>query len=255
MSNLTRSLVVRADDAGSAIGANRAIRDCVRAGIVTAVGFMAVGPYFSDAVTSLRDELSTVDVGVHATLNAEWTTTRWGPVSRRETVPSLIDASGFLHAHPRDLQNRLVLEEIIAEIRAQIKTVRASGMDPYYLDTHMGIDRLPGVGAALVALAEQEGLQFTARAPDQVPIDSRQGPGEAGAEWIKQILRLQHGRYQLVTHPGSDTPDLQQFVHSGLEPGQIARERASETRALCSPDFRRALVDAGVRLVRFSDPA
>jgi len=246
MPDSIRYLTVRADDAGSAAGANRAIRETLRAGVVTAVGFMAVAPAFADAVALLSGELGNADVGVHATLTAEWDSVRWGPLSPRAEVRSLVRDDGTLPVHAGALAERFLVAEAVTEIRRQIHTVRATGLRPSYLDTHMGIDRLPGMAEALARLADEEGLRFTARQPDWVPYRA------GGDGWLEAILQLPPGRYQLITHPGTDSADLQSFIHAGLAPGQIARERAAETRLLCAPEFRQALVGAGIRLVRFS---
>jgi predicted glycoside hydrolase/deacetylase ChbG (UPF0249 family) len=246
MSDSGRRLIVRADDAGSAVGANRAIREALRTGVVTAVGFMAVAPAFADAVATLRDELDQADVGVHATLTAEWDGIRWGPLSPRAQVPSLVAADGNFPPHPRELQEVCRPNEAVLEIRRQIHAIRDAGLKPVYLDTHMGIDRLPSMTPALTQLAREEGLLFVARDPEWVPYSA------GGSEWLPALRTLSPGRYQLITHPGSDTPDMRAFIHAGLHPGQVARERGAETRLLCSSEFRRELQRADVQLVRFS---
>lgn len=249
MSTSPRLLVIRADDAGSAPGANRAIRDALRAGTITAVGFMAVAPAFAEAAEMLRGELAHADVGVHATVNAEWDRVRWGPLSPLSEVSSLVDAQGHFLPNPHALAGKFSLPEMLLEVRRQVDAVRAAGVSPSYLDTHMGFDRLPGVGDALRVLAAEQGLRFTAREPAYVPFRE---PGENGASWLEGMRPLPSGTYQLITHPGSDTPDFHAFSHAGLLPGQIARERAAETRALCSPAFRAGLTEVGFKLVRFS---
>jgi len=253
MPALTRSIIIRADDAGSAQGANLAIRSGIRAGAITAVGFMVPGPAFPHAVEVLRDLLGEVDIGLHATVNAEWDEIRWGPLLGAEQVPSLIDEQGAFTRTTAILRHQFVRSELLAEISAQLSALRSSGLSPRYLDTHMGFDWLPGVEEALENLAATEGLLFVPRTPPVLP-ESLSATDGIMSSWLSRIAAVPEGKYQLVTHPGSDTSDMSVFYHAGLDPGQIARDRAAETAALCNPRFLAGLAGAGARLVRFTSP-
>lgn len=246
-------MIVRADDAGSAPSANRAILAAVRAGSISAVGFMAPGPAFDDAVTALGDALAGVDIGVHATLNSEWDGVRWGPLIGPQRAASLVRKDGSFLPHPGATQERFVLEEAVAEIRVQIAAIRSAGLRPCYLDTHMGFDRLPRLGEALAALAAWEGLHFVARAPAALPVGCDCLGGSPEALWLNAARAAAPGVHQLIVHPGADEADMRAFWHAGLRPGEIARARATETAVLCGPSFRAGLRGAGIGLARFSE--
>jgi hypothetical protein len=115
----------------------------------------------------------------------------------------------------------------------------------------MGFDWLPGVAPALAVFAAREGLHYISRKPPCLP-DADGTERDLVASWLARIARCPPGVHQLVTHPGADEPDMHAFVHDGLEPGQIARERARETAALCEPRFLDGLSEASAQLVRFS---
>ena len=73
-------LVTRADDAGSSLSANRAIRETCVAGMVRNVSLMAPCAHIADAAAQLRD-LPGIALGMHVTLNGEWDAPRWSPLS------------------------------------------------------------------------------------------------------------------------------------------------------------------------------
>lgn len=246
-----RQIVSRADDAGSCRGANRAILQGLRAGSITAVGFMVPAPGFEDAVATLAGELRPADAGLHATINSEWTSVRWGPVLPVERVRSLVDPDGYFRPRPTDRPEDLVTDEVLAEIAAQLTRLREAGVEPNYLDTHMGFDRFPAVSLALADFARAQGLRYVAQSPAYLPTHLLPGHTRL-ASWRKHLAAAPPGVYQLVTHPATDTPDLRAFWHEGLEPGQVAQERSAETAALCDPDFFPHLAAVQAQLVRFS---
>lgn len=75
---------------------------------------------------------------------------------------------------------------------------------------------------------------------------------DLAATWLSAIAAAPPGAHQLVTHPGMDAEDMRAFIHAGLAPGQIARERAAEADALCDPRFLDGMAPAGASLARFS---
>ena len=72
-------LITRGDDAGSNVTANRAIRDACVDGVLRNVSVMVSCGGALDAADRLRD-LDEVCIGLHATMNAEWSRVRWGAI-------------------------------------------------------------------------------------------------------------------------------------------------------------------------------
>src|SRR5260370_2483999 len=88
-------------------------------------------PWARDAAAQYRGE----DVGVHLTLNAEWETYRWGPITYG---PSLLDGDGGFPRPIEDTWDHADLEEVRRELRAQIERAILWGFDVSHLDSHMG---------------------------------------------------------------------------------------------------------------------
>jgi hypothetical protein len=53
-------------------------------------------PWFPVVKWMCRDNPE-IDMGVHATLNAEWDSYRWGPLSTRDPASGLLDVDGYFH--------------------------------------------------------------------------------------------------------------------------------------------------------------
>src|SRR6185295_2307480 len=90
-----RLLVIHADDFGMSHSVNRATIEAFENNWITSSSVMVTCPWFPEMVSFARRRPE-VCLGVHFTLNSEWTTFRWGPVSRPETVRTLLDEDGYL---------------------------------------------------------------------------------------------------------------------------------------------------------------
>ena len=128
-------LIVNCDDLGSSRSANVAVYDALRNGVATSASLMVPCPWARDAAAQYRGE----DVGVHLTLNAEWDTYRWGPITRS---PSLLDGDGGFPRTIEDTWDHADLDEVRRECRAQIERAILWGFDVSHLDSHMGTMQL-----------------------------------------------------------------------------------------------------------------
>lgn len=124
-------LIVNCDDLGSTRSANVGIYDALRNGMATSASLMVPCPWARDAAAQYRGE----DVGVHLTLNAEWETYRWGPITHG---PSLLDGDGGFPRTLEDTWDHADLDEVARELRAQVERAILWGFDVSHLDSHMG---------------------------------------------------------------------------------------------------------------------
>ena len=76
--------------------------------------------------------------GVHLTVSAEGVDYRWGSVTPREKVASLVDPAGYFYNFDQmpELLAQVQLDQLEMEFRAQIESVLAAGLKPTHLDWH-----------------------------------------------------------------------------------------------------------------------
>jgi chitin disaccharide deacetylase len=168
-----RRLIVSADDFGMAPGVDAGIAAAVAAGAVTSVGVMAnlADPARLRALRMAQPEVS---LGVHLNL------TTGVPVAGASAVPTLVGADGgFLPLAVltrRTLAGRVRRADVERELRAQVDRLQAAGVPLDHFDSHQHVHLLPGVLAAVVALARATGIRrLRSHLPRLV------GPGGAAA--------------------------------------------------------------------------
>jgi chitin disaccharide deacetylase len=213
-------VIVNCDDLGSSRAANVAVYDALRNGIATSSTLMVPCPWARDAASMYRGE----DVGVHLTLNAEWETYRWGPITHS---PSLLDGDGGFPRTVQDTWDHGDTDEVRKECRAQIERAIIWGFDISHLDSHMGTLQLradffdvylemavefslplrmaPGAAERVIGfpyreLAANEGVVF----PDHfvyTSVGSRRAIEKA-------LFDLQPGVTEIYVHPAVDTDEL-----------------------------------------------
>ncbi len=242
-------LIVRGDDAGSCVSANRAIVEAHQAGPLRNSSIMAPTPAFADAVARFAN-CPELCIGLHATLTAEWDTPKWGPVLPRGQVPSLVDADGNFFRHQDELnQNKPDPDEMICEIKAQLDLARKSGLKISYIDEHMALLWLPGLRERFDRLAKNEGL-IQAESVKYLPVDWRKyaSPLAALAAGLKAAPP---GTYAFFTHPGMDTPEMHAMVHPGIEPGHVARTRDADRKMLTGHEIKELFAELNVEPIRY----
>jgi predicted glycoside hydrolase/deacetylase ChbG (UPF0249 family) len=213
-------VIINCDDLGSSRASNVAVYECLRAGLATSATLMVPCPWSRDAAAMYRGE----DVGVHLTLNSEWETYRWGPVTR---APSLLDGNGGFPRTIDDVWDHADLDEVRKECRAQIERAIFWGFDVSHLDSHMGTLQLrpeffdvylelatdfglplrmagasaeARVGFPFRRLAADEGVVFTDHFV-QAPIGARRA--------LERVFHdLRPGVTEMYLHPAVDTDEL-----------------------------------------------
>lgn len=250
-------LIVNCDDLGSSRSANVAVYSALRHGLATSATLMVPCPWARDAAAQYRGE----DVGVHATLNAEWETYRWGPITHS---PSLLDGDGGFPRTLQDVWDHADLEEVRKECRAQIERAIFWGFDVSHLDSHMGTLQLkPEFFDVYLELAVDFGLPLRmagASAEGQIGFPFRRLAREEGVVFPdhfvytkvgsrraieRTLLDLRPGVTEIYLHPAVDTDELR-ASHPDW-PGRV-----EDHAALCIDPTLRDLVDrAGATLIGF----
>jgi chitin disaccharide deacetylase len=241
-------LYTRADDAGSSRTANRAIYECATKGIIRNISVMAPTPATEHAAKTLKD----VDAcfGFHFTLNAEWDGIKWKPLSPPELVPSLIDEQGYFLPHPKDLQHRFKIDEVLLEAKAQLEHLRALGFRVSYMDEHMGVGWI-GLRDALLDFAKKENL---------VPVETLSylpsvEPSDDLLKDLETRLNKDTTSKGLVyfTHPAFDDAELEPCFNHETPKGCVAKERSGELEFMCAPETKAFLEKHNVQVARFDE--
>ncbi len=248
----TIRLVTRADDLGSFRSANRAILEVYRHGIVRNASLLAIGHELDDAIRLLSD-VDGLCVGCHASITSEWENVRWSPCAPAARIPALLDAHGHLVRHPREAAEQGAdPEQVLLEVAAQLARLRALGVEPEYLDTHMRFDLLPGVADALDDFCRRESLLYASRVPDLARLARPAGLGRAEAV-VAALRDAEPGRYLLIGHPAWPDEEMAAVHLAGHEPGDIAAERDDERRMFSAPEVLAVVAERGIEPIRYVD--
>jgi predicted glycoside hydrolase/deacetylase ChbG (UPF0249 family) len=95
-----RLLIINADDFGMYSAINGAILRALRQGVVCSTSLMVPCPGAQQAMQMLRKNPH-VSFGVHLTVFCDFEKYRWGSLTPAETVPSLIDETGYFYNNER----------------------------------------------------------------------------------------------------------------------------------------------------------
>jgi chitin disaccharide deacetylase len=131
-----RYVVINSDDAGLFPSVNQATIDAMERGIVSSCSIRVDGPAFKEFARYAAAHPEK-DFGVHLSLNCEKDTGRWGPVLGHARVPSLVGPDGFLWRRTWESAAHAKIDEVEAELRAQIELCRSAGIRLSHLDHNM----------------------------------------------------------------------------------------------------------------------
>jgi predicted glycoside hydrolase/deacetylase ChbG (UPF0249 family) len=152
---MKRRIWLCADDYGISPGVNRAIRDLIEKGRLTATSAMVVGPAIGrDEVSALKASVAAnpnCAIGLHATLTAPF---------RPLTIHFRPTDGGLFLPHTKLLRSgltgRLDLEVIRTELMVQLETFTdLFGRAPDFVDGHQHVQIYPGVRNAFVAAVKE----------------------------------------------------------------------------------------------------
>lgn len=155
-----RLLIINADDFGMCHAVNAAIFRTLTEGVVQSTTLMVPCPWALHAMHWLRDNPD-IAFGVHLTAIGDGYDYRWGPLTAKDRVPSLIDEAGYFYADDRmpEFLAQVKLEELELEFRAQIDAVLAANLKPTHLDWHaLRIGGRSDVFDVMLGLAKEYGL-------------------------------------------------------------------------------------------------
>jgi predicted glycoside hydrolase/deacetylase ChbG (UPF0249 family) len=264
-----RLLIVNADDFGMCHDQNEATIEGLTSGLFTSSTILVTCPWFEEAAEFARANPS-ADLGVHLTLTSEWDRYKWGPVLGRTAVPSLVDARGYLWADVPEVFASDRLDEVEAELRAQIDKAVAAGIDVTHIDSHMGplhlrADyhqlyvrlardyRLPIRRASrrvmhqlgmdsIVEQMERDGILC----PDNFVFEGPPHPADTESYWTNLIRSLKIGITEVLCHPALARTELRGCARD-------AEQREADFRFFTSEKARRLLVAEGIQRIGYRE--
>ena len=253
----SKTLLIRCDDMGMSHSVNIAIKELIESGLVFSTSVMFPCAWYQEAVDILKANPQ-IAVGIHLTLNAEWKNYRWGPVSGRDKVPSLVDENGyFLPSREKFFANNPKTEEVEIELRAQIERAMNSGLKISYLDYHMGTAvEKPEHRAIVEKLAKEYGLAIS-RYFGEYDVESMYSIDIAKKKdyLFNLIEKIEPGKINLlVCHIGKDFPELQAMrdMNSFGLP-EMSKHRNAELNALISAQQQNIFEKNNIRLINYSN--
>ena len=257
MPNNPIRLLTRADDAGMCHTANVAIAHTCTHGIVRNVSVMVPAPAFTEASAMFRD-LPGIALGLHVTLTAEWGHLRWGPVLPPRNVPSLINRDGHFFHNGQDLHaHGAVLAEMQAEIIAQLGTARDAGLNIAYLDEHMGVGWINGLGEWLHGFCEREGLVCNRGLLASGRLSRLPAPPQHTDDLVADMIARLHaappGTYLRVGHPAYVTAEMQPAYLPGQAPGIEGHNRDAQRRMFMDEAVLACVAERAIMTIRYTD--
>jgi predicted glycoside hydrolase/deacetylase ChbG (UPF0249 family) len=259
-----RLLFVHADDFGMCHAVNEAIIRSIEEGIVGSCSVMVPCPWALHALAWLQ-EAPDVPFGVHLTSISEQPAYRWGPITCRTEVPSLVDEAGYFYPASRidEFLEQVDVGELEREYRAQIEHVLDVGLRPIHLDSHCGIHiRREEIFEMTLGLAREYGLPIRAYyrpffmkemrrrgcpTTDHELMDSYDlDTVDKAARYARMLRSLPGGLNEWAVHPGIGTAELRAAVPSWLV-------RQTDFDFVVSQEARAILEEEGIILVDYRE--
>lgn len=266
----SKLLIIHADDLAVAHSEDSASFDALDKGAASSASIMIPCPWLTE-VADYAKAHPDADLGLHLTLTAEWQIYRWGPVSPRNQVPSLLDASGYLWPETGPAVQHIKADEAEREIRAQVERALAMGIHPTHLDSHMGVlFARPDLFAVYLKMAHEYKLPFLGMLGPSVPAALRSqlsakdivpdaiimaNPQIPAANWMNfysdAIKNLKPGFTEIIVHLGHDDAELQAVSVNHPDYGAAWRQR--DYNVITSPELKKVIEDNHVVLIHWRD--
>jgi predicted glycoside hydrolase/deacetylase ChbG (UPF0249 family) len=264
-------IIVHADDLGMAHSVDLATIKAFQSGLVNSGSIMVPCPWLPEIAAYARDNPQ-ADLGLHLTLTSEWTQLRWGPVSSKDRVGSLLDSNGYFRLTETEAAKYADPKEVEVELRAQIERAKSLGIVPTHLDSHMGtLYQNKALFDVFMRVAREQKLPvrvarswFTradfladSLSANDVFIDRVLdiNPSVAPEDWAKfysdALRNLQPGVTEVVIHLAHDDGEMQGATSDHPNWGAAWRQRDFDF--FTSDAFRKVLAENNIKLITWRD--
>jgi len=257
-----RLLIINADDFGMCHAINEAIFRALKKGVLRSTTLMVPCPWTLHAMRFL-EEHPEIPFGIHLTVISDWIDYRWGPVTSREKVPSLIDKAGYFYnfEHMPEFLAQVRLDQLEMEFRGQIEAVLAAGLQPTHLDWHaLRIGGRADIFDVMLRLAREYGLAL--RVMGRALIEKLQSQGfptndydfldsylldplDKSARYDQMLRELPTGLSEWAVHPGLDNAELLAIEADGKH------VRQTDFDFLMSQEAKEIVKEEGIILIDY----
>jgi len=270
-------LIIHADDVGMCHSENKATFEAFENGIISSCSIMIPCPWVLEAVEFFKRNPN-YDYGIHSTLTSEWRLYRWGPVSPKDKVSSLLDEEGYLWRNAEAVAKAKV-EEVRLELESQVKRSFRFGLRPSHLDTHMGVVYLRpdflesyikvAINNNLIPMLVKPSSEIVAKAKESglpiqeivkiisglnLPMLDNLISGTKGSnlqeriKWFRSVLtEIKPGTInQVIVHLGLDDEELRAITPSYME-------RYLDFKLVTSSEVRKLVEEYKITLIGWKD--
>lgn len=257
-----RLLIINADDFGMCNSINEAIMRTLREGLVRSTTLMVPCPWALHAMHFLAVHPE-IPFGIHLTVISDPLDYRWGPVTSREKVPSLVDRAGYFYNFETMhlLLAQVELDHLEVEFRAQIEAVLGAGLQPTHLDWHaLRFGARTDIIDLMIHLAKEYGLALRVIGRSSIEKLQNQGfptidydfldsygidPSHKSARYVQLLRELPAGLSEWAVHPGLDNLELLALEPSGQH------ERQTDFDFWMSPQAKDIVKEEGIILLDY----
>lgn len=264
-------IIVHADDLGMAHSVDLASIKALESGLVNSGSIMVPCPWLPEIAAYARANPQ-ADLGLHLTLTSEWTQLRWGPVSAKDRVASLLDPNGYFRLTETDAAKYADPKEVELELRAQIERARSLGIVPTHLDSHMGtLYQNKALFDVFMRVARENKLpvrvakswftraDFLAQSLTDMDVYIDRvldiNPSVAPQDWAKfysdELRKLEPGVTEIVIHLAYDDAEMRGATSDHPNWGAAWRQRDFDF--FTSDAFRKVLAENNIKLITWRE--
>jgi predicted glycoside hydrolase/deacetylase ChbG (UPF0249 family) len=217
-------VIINGDDFGLTQGINKAIERLHHRGRLNSTSLL-VNTTWSEEAIEFALKSPELRLGIHLNLSTG------SPLSSPESVATLVRRDGRFYEMPvflsRLLANRIKIDEVELELKAQIEKALNRGLKPQHLDSHMHFHAIPALAELVNDLARYYGIE-TVRNPN-LSAFLMPSPGRDRAlldaiygTWGRLLSKTQAAldkRNQGVNYISSQSSDQLLYLRWFLRPG------------------------------------
>jgi predicted glycoside hydrolase/deacetylase ChbG (UPF0249 family) len=275
-SDTDRLVILHTDDIGMCQASVAAFIDLWEAQAISSGAIMMPCPWAKEAANYCNTHPG-VDMGVHATITAEWQSYRWSPLSTRDKLSGLMDEDGFMWRSSQETQSHAAPDAVLAEVTLQVKKALDWGVDVTHVDSHMGtiihpifiqaylqaaseahvpamlgrndVSALMHMGmdpesaagfVTFIAQLEERGLPLVDTLA-MLPLDQPEGQLEIAKKMLSEIPA---GVTHFLFHPSVDTPELRAIATDW--PSRVANYHT-----FMDPEIKRFIMEQGIQVIGY----